>query len=47
MSDFISYKKVLKRWKMGDYEFVERFLRNGIHTYNKKGETVRLLNFAN
>jgi uncharacterized protein YdiU (UPF0061 family) len=25
---------------MSEYEFVERFLRNGIHTYNKEGETV-------
>ena len=40
MSDFISYKKVLKRWKIGEYEFVERFLKNGIIPYNKKGESV-------
>jgi hypothetical protein len=40
MSGFISYKKVLKHWKMSEYEFFERFLRNGIHTYNKEGETV-------
>ena len=40
MSGFISYKDVLKRWKMSEYEFVERFLKNGIIPYNEKGETV-------
>ena len=40
MSGLISYKKILKRWKMSEYEFFERFLRNGIIPYNKKGKSV-------
>ena len=40
MSGLVPYKKVLNRWKMSEYEFVERFLRNGIIPYNKKGKSV-------
>ena len=40
MSGFISYKEVLKRWKMSDYEFVVRFLGQGLIPYNEEGISV-------
>ena len=40
MSGFIPYKKLFKRWKMSEYEFVERFLRRGIIPYDKDGQPV-------